>query len=414
MEEPVSNLRFSVATNFDNELPALLAQYNAVELFGKLARDTVGGGRASYMLAPVSKRKVEEHVQSARQQGLAFDYLINAACLGNREFTAPFQRDLRRLLDWLSEIGVEWVTVSVPLLLEIVKANYPNMKVKVGVYAQVDSLTRARFWEDLGADCLTIEPNTVNRDFPRLRAIRESVKCELRLLANATCLKECPLSPYHMVGLSHASQSCGERFMIDYCLLTCTALKLAQPVNYLMSPWIRPEDLHIYEAMGYSVFKILERDAPTETLVNRTRAYSQRRFDGNLIDLIQPYGYKESRSNTQPRRRFLWDFRAFLRPAKANPIRLLRWKELAKMRGMMYQSEHNDPLYIDNRALDGFLEGLMNRDCANRNCADCRYCHQIAQDIVRIDPAYQSRCLELANGLLNDMRSGAMWGIRNT
>ncbi|MDO8683683.1 MAG: U32 family peptidase [Armatimonadota bacterium] len=405
----MSGVHFSVATNFDNGLPRRLAPYSAVEVFGKLSRDAVGGGRASYMLAPISKSILEEHARETNRNGLAFDYLINPACMGNREFTKRGQRDLRRLLDWLSEIGVEWVTISLPMLLEIVKTRYPNIKTKVGVYAQVNSPARARFWEELGADCITIEPLTTNRNFPRLRAIRESVKCDLQLLANSTCLKECPLSPYHMVSLSHASQSHGERFMVDYCLLTCSALKLSDPANYLMSPWIRPEDLRLYEAIGYSNFKILERDAPTDALVNRTKAYYERRFDGNLIEIIQPYGYKESRSKTQPHRSKLWDFRAFIKPWKVNPARLLPWREFAKMRGMLYQSEHDSPIYIDNRTLDGFVESLIDHDCANRDCAECRYCHAVAQNVVKIDPKYRDRCLGLAQRLLNDIRSGAMW-----
>jgi len=409
----MTDIRFSVATNFDDILPEQLRQYQAIELFGKLQHDTVGGGRASYMMAPVSRGKLVTHVRQARKHGLAFDYLINPACMGNAEFSAAFHRSLHRLLDWVSEIGIEWVTVSTPLLLEIVKARYPRLKVKVGVYAQVDTPTSARFWEDLGADSITLVPVTVNRNFPRLRAIREAVRCDLQLLANATCLKECPISPYHNVILSHSSQSHGERFMIDYCLLTCTVTRLTEPAHYLMSPWIRPEDLRHYQALGYSVFKILERDAPTESLVERARAYHERRFDGNLIDIIQPYGYVKKRSATQPRRGLLWDYRTFFRPWKAKPERLLRWREFARMSGMAYQAEHGSPVIIDNRALDGFLDGVIARDCGNRDCVRCRYCHEVARDVVNIDPAYRERCLALAGGILDDMKSGALWGVKH-
>jgi collagenase-like PrtC family protease len=402
---------FSVATNFDDQLPARLQPYQAIELFGKLPHDIVGGGRASYMLAPVSRGKLEAHVRAARRQGLAFDYLINPACLGNSEFSADFHRNLRRLLDWVSELGIEWVTVSLPLLLEVVKARYPQLKVKVGVYAMVDSPTRARYWEELGADSITLVPVAVNRDFPRLRAIREAVQCDLQLLANATCLKECPISYYHNVILSHASQTRGERFMIDYCLLKCSTARLSDPAHYLMAPWIRPEDLHHYEALGYSVFKILERGAPTDTLVERTRAYHERFFDGNLINIIQPYGFAQKQSPSQPRRGFLWDYKAFFRPWKANTARLLRWKEFARVSGMAYQTEIGDPVSIDNRALDGFLEGVMDRDCGHRDCARCGYCQAVARDVVKIDPAYRERCLALAGEILDDMKSGAMWGV---
>lgn len=403
--------RFSVATNFDERLPAQLQPLGAVELFGKLPHDIVGGGRASYMLTPVSRRKLEAHIREAHQHGLAFDYLINPACLGNQEFSTAFHRHLHPLLDWVSEIGVEWVTVSLPMLLEIVKTRYPQLKVKVGVYAQVDTPVKARFWENLGADCITLVPLTVNRDFPRLRAIRDAVKCDLQLLANATCLKECPISYYHNLCLSHASQTKGERFMIDYCLLKCSMAKLQEPAQYLMSPWIRPEDLHYYEALGYSVFKILERDAPTDALVERTQAYHARRFEGNLISIIQPYGYSKARSASQPRRKVLWDFRALFRPWKANPARLLRWREFARVNGMCYQGEFGSPVMIDNRALDGFLEGVMQRECGNRDCTRCQYCHTVARDVVKIDPAYRERCLTMGQEILDDLKNGAMWGV---
>jgi len=91
----------------------------------------------------------------------------------------------------------------------------------------------------------------------------------------------------------------------------------------------------------------------------------------------------------------------------------MKWRELAKLRGMAYQSEHDDPIMIDNRSLDGFLEGLIDRDCANRDCDQCRYCHDIARDVVKIDPEYRDRCLELADSLLGDIKSGAMWGVVN-
>lgn len=407
----MSQLRFSIATNFDNELPSRLAPYSVVELFGKLPRDAVGGGRASYMLAPTSRKMLEEHVREARRNGMAFDYLINPACMGNREFTAKGQRDIRRLLDWVSEIGVEWVTVSIPFLLDIVKKCYPNLKAKVGVYAIVNSPTRAKFWEGLGADCITIDALTTNRNFSRLKAIRESVSCDLQLLVNSTCLAECPLSPYHMVGLSHASQSCGEKFMVDYCLLACSSLKLSNPAQYLMSPWIRPEELRLYESMGYTAFKILERDAPSDALVNRARAYHERCYEGNLIDIIQPYGYKETRSKTQAQRKSFWDIRTFVRPWKANPLRLLRWREFAKMRGMIYESEHGSPVVIDNRALDGFLEQVIKRDCQDTDCAACGFCAGAAEKAIKIDPQYSERCLQLADSLLDDMKSGAIWNM---
>ena len=71
------------------------------------------------------------------------------------------------------------------------------------------------------------------------------------------------------------------------------AEKLIDPSNYLRSEFIRPEDIDSYMKMGFTSFKILERGAPTSVMAKRVRAYSEGCFDGNLLELIQPYGYKD-------------------------------------------------------------------------------------------------------------------------
>lgn len=404
-------MRLSVATNFDPDLPRLVAPYGAVELFGKLQRDTVGGGRAGYMLAPTSRARLEDHVCHCHDAGLAFNYLINTACMGNEEFTRSGQKHIVTLLDWLYEIGVDWVTVSIPYLVELVKTRYPRLKVKLGVFAAVDTPKKAEFYEKLGVDSIALQSLVVNRDFERLRAIRRAVKCDLQLIVNSNCLLECPMTPYHNVGLSHASQVGSKGFYAEYCLLHCLVEKLENPVNYIKSPWIRPEDLHHYESIGYSSFKVLERDAPTATLVQRVRAYKERTFDGNLLDLVQCYGYKDARSKAQTSRGRFWDLKEFIKPWKIDPVRLLPLKELAVLQGMIYaRPEGESPVYICNANLDGFIDRFVKDNCLNLNCGECRYCDDYASKAVRVDTDYRRKCLELAGQLLSDMRSGRMWG----
>jgi len=67
-----------------------------------------------------------------------------------------------------------------------------------------------------------------------------------------------------MNALAHAGQEWhGNRgFFIDWCFLRCTEMKLRDPVNYIRSEWIRPEDIPAYEEMGYDLFKVTERDLP--------------------------------------------------------------------------------------------------------------------------------------------------------
>ena len=288
-------MQLSVATNFDDELIRRAKDYPVTEVFGKLPRDFVGGGRPSYMLSRLSSRRFQEHVRLARTLGIDFNYLLNAACLDNLEFTRRGQRAINLILGWLGESGVASITVSVPYLLELIKHRFPQFKVKVGVFTRVATVQQAKFWEALGADCITLDPLTVNRDFKTLVAIRASVACDLQLIANSDCLLFCPLAGYHMVGLSHASQRRhGAALPLDYCFLACTAAKLDDPVHYVRSNWIRPEDVARYEAIGYARLKILERGAPTKVMVQRVGAYATRHYDGNLLDLIDPLAGRQS------------------------------------------------------------------------------------------------------------------------
>jgi collagenase-like PrtC family protease len=92
---------------------------------------------------------------------------------------------------------------------------------------------------------------------------------------NNSCLQSCPYTAYHKVTLAHASQAghASRGFFVDYCYLKCSFLKLLEPVNYIRSDWIRPEDLARYEALGYTTFKLTERNAPTEVMARRVKAW---------------------------------------------------------------------------------------------------------------------------------------------
>ncbi|MCC6738662.1 MAG: U32 family peptidase [Planctomycetia bacterium] len=405
-------MKLSLATNFQDDLLERIAKFPVRELYGKLTTDAAGGGRASLQLPGIGKREVQRHVERARKHGIGFNYLLNAACLDNIEFTRKGQRAIRGILDWAAEIGCESVTVASPFLLRIVKACYPKLRVRVSVFAGVDHVRKAKMWEEMGADCVMLDSMLVNREFELLRAIRKSVKCELQLLVSNSCLQSCAMSPYHMNTLAHASQSGHHTkgFFIDWCFLKCTAMKLQDPVHYIRNEWIRPEDLHHYEALGYDSFKLTERGAPTDVLVRRVEAYANRRHDGNLLDLVQPYGFKELRGDA-PGRGFWWRLKHMFRPFTVSLSRLWTVKKLFEARGMMGGTDGPPPVVVDNRALDGFIDRFLSKGCKDVDCETCRHCHRWAEKSVTVDPAFRDRCMELYRTVFSDMESGRMWGV---
>jgi len=410
--EPTSAVRttarpakFSLAANYDPELVPALAAYPVDEVYGKFPADGVSGGRPRYLATPLSEADLGRYINVLDRHDIAFNYLLNGACFGNREWTRPWQKRVTALLSKLGNLGVHRVTVSTPFLLELVKRRFPEFKVRVGIYAQVDTPRRARFWEELGADAITLESFSINRDFRRLAAIRQAVSCGLQLIANHACFLNCPLQTYHQNGFAHASDHTSTLF-IDYCFLRCSRLRLSDPSQFIKAAWIRPEDLAAYEAMGYTTFKLLERGIPSAELLRRVKAYSERRFSGNLAELLLSYGFKEP-----ARRESLWTLRHFWKPWQANPLRLKPLLDLARLQGML-SSLPECPIRVDARQIpENFLDAFRDRDCVSTDCQACGYCERIAEQAVSISPEYRTAVLEKYAEIDDTMATGGLWGV---
>jgi collagenase-like PrtC family protease len=396
---------FSLAANYDPELVPALAAYSVDEVYGKFPADGVSGGRPRYLATPLSEESLRLYIRLLERHGIAFNYLLNGACFGNREWTRSWQKNVTSLLSKLGGWGVRWVTVSTPFLLELVKNRFPEFKVRVGIYAQVDTPRRARFWEELGADAITLESFSINRDFGRLAAIRQSVRCSLQLIANHVCLLNCPLQAYHQNGFAHASDNTGTLF-IDYCLMRCSRARFIDLSHFIKAAWIRPEDLGAYISMGYTTFKLLERGIPSAELLKRVKAYSERRFDGNLAELLLSYSFKEP-----VRKESLWTLRYFWKPLQANPRRLKPLLDLARLQGMLSPLPEC-PVRIDSGQIpESFLDGFRKRDCGSMDCRACGYCEQIAGQAVSISAEYREEVLRKYAELEKALIVGEVWGV---
>jgi hypothetical protein len=213
------------------------------------------------------------------------------------------------------------------------------------------------------------------------------------------------MQSYHQNGFAHASDDTSTLF-IDYCLLRCSRLRLTDPSQFIKATWIRPEDLAAYEAIGYRTFKLLERGIPSVELLRRVKAYSERRFDGNLAELLLSYGFKE-----QVRKESLWSLRHFWKPGQARPQRLKPLFELARLQGMLSPIPEC-PIRIDTAQIpENFLEGFRDRDCSSLDCAVCGYCERIASQAVSIAPEYRSEVLGKYVEMDDTMAAGSLWNV---
>ncbi|MCP4668048.1 MAG: hypothetical protein GY849_16990, partial [Deltaproteobacteria bacterium] len=234
-------MNIRVSTNWDNALLDGLAETCAEEVYGKLPHDVIGGVRPAFLLPQINRKEAEEHVRYTHEKGLRFNYLINTMCLNNVHYSRKGYREIVELLEWIGAIGVDIVTAGFPYMIRLVQEVLPGMKIKASSVCRINSVYRAKQYEDFGVDEIIIDEN-INRDFDTLKAIRKAVDCELELIANPCCLHDCPHQGEHVAHDGHASQ---DHSMDHYCYLqfpyyNCTLKKFTNPVEIIKARWIRP------------------------------------------------------------------------------------------------------------------------------------------------------------------------------
>lgn len=292
---------YSLATSWDDRLLDGVAALNAApaargrvtEVYGSHRQTIVGGGRPSYRLPEVSSGHFARHLAATQAAGLRFNYVLNAPDLGGRDADPAWVHGVIEDVGKLIGAGVHSLTIASEPLLRLARREFPGVRIHLSLIAGVDRVDEARRFEDLGVDVIILSPFTVNRDFATLRAIRAAVQCDLELYANIPCLDRCPMREPHY-RLSARGSRLGERHYLDDdpFLRTCSHDYLSDPVEFLRSPFIRPEDVGVYRELGIDVIKLSDRTESTAFLLATARAYLDERFDGNLFDLIFRAGQK--------------------------------------------------------------------------------------------------------------------------
>ena len=404
-------LKFSVAYTFEPGIISELARYPQVrEVFGKLDKDIIGGGRSTYTLRKTTKKKLINSIQDAHANKIRFNYLLNGSHLNGIEQTRWGHRKIRTMLDFLSSIEVDSITVASPFLLRLIKRQYSHFSVRVSAFACVDSSQKAYQWEQMGADNICLSAIACNRNFELLGAIKNKVSCDLQLIVNASCLQNCAYELTHMNMLTQSSRNKDhlKGFCVDYCFLFCSCQRLLNPVNFIRSVWIRPEDLFEYEKIGFENFKILERSCPGDLLLRRVKAYAEREFKGNLLELVAPVAQikRELGMSFTGQLRMI---KTMFRPTQIKPGSLRKMEKYASHMVLHKFDKQNAAIYIDNSGLDSFLKGIRIRNCLLLNCEECGYCHKWASRVVYIDDLYKKQGTEMAEDLNLGLESSSLW-----
>ncbi len=289
-------MKFSAATNWDNVLVETYSELSSrydnkiIEVFGSSSTSLLGSANAGLPL--ISPEKIQKHIQISSSAGLKFNYLINSA---NVPLLTDSGNKARAMdtLKWLSDIGVDILTVACDELLHFISEHFQHFPLNVSIVRGIKSISEAEMLRRKFPSIRRITLHqTLNRDRAMLSSHLEeahktqapnSLPVEVELLANEICLYDCPRMKEHYIALSRCSQ--GDR-EVSFDWNSCARQRRLDVLEFLNSCWIRPEDVCLYDDLGVNYLKLAGRKESTANLVARAEAYLRAKYEGNVMDLF--------------------------------------------------------------------------------------------------------------------------------
>jgi len=332
---------FSIPSDFNKETIKKYAELNSmysenklIETYGNITKGFfLSSGRSVEALPKIGFNELEEYIKFSKTNGINFNYTINSSHMGNREFDESQLKKIIKFIENLRNIGVENLTVTLPSIFELIKSLNYDFNLKVSVICQVTNANKALEYRNSGINRLVIDESII-RDFSELKRIRHAFGDGIEVIINAICSINCIYRMFHYNQISEDSLHASNEKSINYYVHRCLIRRHENPGNLLRLGWIRPEDLHYYEAIGINHFKIQGRDNiingdPVRVL----KAYFNESYNGNLMKLLD-----------------------------------------------VFDSTMSFTSFIDNKKLEGFIKPFVeNERFCKKYCDQCKYCNNFAE-----------------------------------
>ncbi|ABP94689.1 peptidase U32 [Metallosphaera sedula] len=348
-------MRLVVGTNFDDELIGKIKEYPVSHIFGSHTKTLTGHGRASFILPQVDDERFKAHLDVVHEAGIKFLYTMNTATLNGGEYSEKFVKRLSEEIERLVGFGVDGFVVALPFLVRLIKREHPELEVSISSYARVYNIREVENFMELGADTVILHEDD-NRNFRLLRSLQKlQRRVDFELITNNSCLWGCVYRRTHDIVSSQSSVEGGIEAWFEYPILFCATDVRNDLANIIRMRWIRPEDLVVYEGLGFDRFKIAGRNKRTEWLVRAVKAYANRKYDGNLLDIVS---YPQGR---------------------AVP------KVMEKVGGPKDYDVLKE-VYVDNTKFPpNWLSFFRYNQCEERSCSECGYCTAVAREVMRVE-----------------------------
>lgn len=333
--------RYSIATQWDTEamldiIHMFNAQHKLNDIYGSLSHSIIGHGRSSNAVPNVDFDSAKRHIRAIQKEGIIFNYLFNGA-FDSQKLREPkfYSSTLEYLKRVIEDLEIQYVTIAVPELIEIVNSLFPHVFIKVSTIFNVLSI------DDLKKlDGLKFNRVALGNDAPRNpKRIQEMLgycqghNFDLELMITETCIYQCKTRSAHYRSFNDKSKNTTDLYMNN-----CILKRILYPEEFLKSCWIRPEDINFYCGLGIDNFKISGRSKSSQWTKRSLSAYINGYYDGNIMEVFgtTPPGFN-----------------------------------------------NNEPLlFLDNKSLQAFINHHpMN--CYDSDCQECGYCETTAIELIK-------------------------------
>lgn len=283
---------YPVRPDWCEPLPELIADYHphVAEVYVAWPGDPSGRPEPDNDAKGLREQReqVSDDLAALREMGVAIDLLFNAACYGGEAASRALETHVCSVMEQAGPIDV--VTTTSPAVAFVVGRHFPEVDVRASVNMRLGTVTAMEQLAEL-FDSFYIQRD-MQRNTEHVRRLRSWADANgkrLSMLANSGCLRWCAFQSFHDNAIAHADELGQSEPLDGFEPLACHRI-LGQQRRWealLQATWIRPEDLHHYAPL-VDTFKLATRTHDSPRLV--LDAYANRRYHGNLLDLLEP-GY---------------------------------------------------------------------------------------------------------------------------
>lgn len=237
------------------------------------------------------QKELEEDLKKIKGMGIKLDLLFNANCYGKYSFSQYLANLVCSTVNYLKEkVELDIVTTTSLMIARVIKDNFKDIEVRASVNMRLGTIKSLEYIKDF-FDSFYLQ-REYNRNIERIKEIKgwcDSHSKGFYILVNSGCLNFCSSQTFHDNLVAHEVEINETANIKRESPSLCWDYYRNESnwVSFLQNSWIRPEDIKNYNKY-FSMAKLATRMHSNPGRV--IQAYTKEKFNGNLLDLLEP-GY---------------------------------------------------------------------------------------------------------------------------